>query len=102
MLTVQLLENEDTIKPNDWCRPLFLITMSGGMSDSMSFKSCYGGIPENNVEWCKVKHVFGKPWFGSTVAEVKNMMQEEYEFIRGDIPKSHALNMKGYTKLNEL
>ena len=50
MITVQILEDTDTIQPTDWCRPLRLTTMSGGMSDYYSFESCYSGLPENNVK----------------------------------------------------
>ena len=100
MITVQILEADDTVWPEDWCRPLVLQTMSGGMSDSMSFKSCYGGTPENNVEWVKVKAVFGKVWYGSKVSEFDDPLVP-YEFLRGDPPKSHCLNMKGYTDISK-
>lgn len=102
MITIQLLEDTDLIDPEDWCRPLQILPMSP-QSDYYSFKSCYSGQPENNVEWCKVKHVIGKCWFGKTVLEFhsrfkycQHSYEYRYEFVRGDIPKSHQLDMKDY------
>ncbi len=95
MKTIQILEDNDCIELNDWCRPLSLCTMSGGMSDSYSFKSCYSGRPENNVEWVLVKHVFGTCWAGKTVATITKEISK-YEFVRGDIPTSHRLDMTDY------
>jgi len=100
MLSIQILEKEDLISPDDWCRPLELCTMSGGLSDGMSFRSMYSGLPENNVKWTKVKDVIGKVWFGKTVSEFcKNVVLTE--FIRGDIPKQHQLDMKNFNKLRK-
>lgn len=100
MITVMILEAEDFVHPEDWCRPLELCTMSGGMSDSMSFRSCYVGSPENHVEWVKVKAVFGENWYGSKVKEFTEMLYL-YEFLRGNPPRSHQLDMKGYTDLSK-
>lgn len=98
MIQVQILDDDDIVEPTDWCRPLCLTTMSGGLSDSYSFKSCYSGSPENNVEWVQVQDVFGPCWRGRTVREFK---MSEYsiprEFIRGNVPRSHRLDMKGYS-----
>ena len=103
MITVFILENDDIIEPNDWCRPLNITSMSG-MSDSYSFKSMYSGSPENNVEWVRVKCVVGEGWIGKTVKEY-NVMCKKYrcpmEFIRGNIPKAHQLNMKGYNDMSK-
>ena len=95
MVTVQILESFDKVDPEDWCRPLSITSMSGGMSDSYSFKSCYTGSPKNNVKWVKVKYIFGKCWHGCMVKDFLKGMQA-YEFIRGDIPKSHRENLAGY------
>ena len=91
MITVQILEDTDTIQPTDWCRPLRLTTMSGGMSDYYSFESCYSGLPENNVRWCRFEQVFGDVWYGKTVGEFTKKFEKYggYEFIRGSIPKEH-------------
>lgn len=97
MISVHILEDDDTILPTDWCRPLTLCTMSGGMSDSMSSKSMYSGTPENNVAWVMVKHVFGECWDGKSV-KVINKKLGKHEFMRGTPPKEHQLNMKEYSK----
>lgn len=98
MLTIQMLEKDDIIEPNDWCRPLSLISMSGGIGDGYSFKSQYSGAPENNAKWVKVKYILGKPWHGKTVGEVDKGLGKfvKYEFIRGSIPKDKELNLKDY------
>lgn len=93
MKTINILEENDTIDPEDWCRPLILISMSGGLSDSYAFTNCYSGLPENNVKWVKVRKVFGECWFGKKVKEVLENLPL-YEFVRGDIPKSHLLTIK--------
>lgn len=100
MKTVQILELDDIIEPEDWCRPLQIVSMNGGHSDYYSFESCYTGAPENNVEWVKVKYILGKGWHGKPVREYTNAMSKfgyRYEFVRGDVPQSHKLNLKGYT-----
>lgn len=100
MITIQILEDKDIMLPEDWCRPLQLISMSGGMSDSYSFASQYSGRPENNVKWCKVKYTIGKVWYNREIGDFIAAMKElrTYEFVRGDIPHSHQLNMKSYPK----
>lgn len=102
MITVKILEDDDVIYAEDWCRPLQIVSMSGGSSDHYSFKSQYTGCPENNVEWVKVKDVIGSCWFGKTVLQFHKDLEKfnsRYEFVRGDVPKSHQLNMKGYNSL---
>lgn len=98
MKQIFVLEVDDVVEKTDWCRPLELTSMSGGLGDGYSFKSCYSGTPQNNVKWVRVKDQFGSIWFGKTVLEFTKMGLL-YEFIRGDIPKSHAENMSGYTRL---
>lgn len=98
MKSVFVLEAHDVIDKNDWCRPLEITSMDGGRSDYFSFKNQYSGTPQNNVKWVRVKDQFGSIWFGKTVLEFTKMGLL-YEFIRGDIPKSHAENMSGYTRL---
>ena len=97
MITVQLLESTDEISREDWCRPLYLSTV--GYGDEYSFRSMCG-TPENNVKWVKVKHVLSDIWFGKTVAEARAKGGLQYEFLRGDLPRAHALNMTGYEKMN--
>lgn len=100
MRTIQFLEDSDTLKPDDWCRPLELSTMSGGRSDDMSFRNQYSGTPENHAKWVQVKHVIGKIWHGRTVADFNAPSHAtRHEFVRGDIPETHRLDMRGYASL---
>ena len=98
MITIQLLEKDDTVEPEDWCRPLSITSMSGGHSDYYSFKSCYTGAPENNVKWVKVKYILGKGWHGKTVADIDTGLGffVKYEFIRGEIPTRSKLSLNDY------
>ena len=98
MITLQLLEAFDTVEPEDWCRPLSIVSMSGGHSDYYSFQSQWTGAPENNVKWVKVKYILGKPWHGQTVNEIDKGLGKfvKYEFVRGDIPQRSKLSLKDY------
>ncbi len=98
MINVCILEKDDVIRPTDWCRPLAITSMSGGMSDSYSFKNCYSGKPENNVEWCLAGITFGECWFRkpTTLKELWKIMDSRYEFVRGEVPTSHQINLKEY------
>ena len=99
MIGVQILEEDDLIHPDDWCRPLTITSMSGGMSDSYSFKNAYSGLPENNVKWVQVKHVLGSCWHGRPVSEFCKSLGYRHEFVRGDVPVKHRLPLKGYNVL---
>ena len=99
MISVSILEPTDIIEPTDWCRPLYLISMSGGHGEGYSFKNAYSGKPENNTKWVRAKDVLGKLWIGATVKHYNNAMSQfgrTYEFVRGDIPKNHRLTKKEY------
>ena len=98
MITVQILEANDAIHPDDWCRPLQIISMNGGYSDYYSFESCYTGAPENNVKWVKVKYILGKGWHGKTVKELDAGLGKfvKYEFVRGNVPKRQQLDLSDY------
>ena len=98
MITVQILEADDCVDPEDWCRPLSIVSMSGGHSDYYSFQSQYTGAPENNVKWVKVKYILGKPWHGQTVKAIDRALGQyvKYEYVRGDIPQRSKLSLKDY------
>jgi hypothetical protein len=98
MINLQLLEADDVVEPEDWCRPLSLCTMSGGYSDDYSFKSCYTGAPENNVKWVKVKYILGHGWHGKTVKQIDRGLGQfvKYEYVRGDLPMRSRLSLKDY------
>lgn len=89
MKTIQMLEDEDIITKGDWCRPLYIMSMSGGMSDDYSFESF--GEPKNNAKWCRVERSMPF-WIGGSVGKYNTAMVEfnEYEFVRGDIPAHHV------------
>lgn len=92
MRTVQILEGNDCVQPDDWMRPLCIISMGGGHSDYYDFTPT-----ENNAKWQRVKYILGKPWHGCTVQEIDKEFKEfnHYEFVRGDIPSSHRESTKG-------
>jgi hypothetical protein len=98
MIPLQLLEANDIVHPEDWCRPLSIVSMNGGHSDYYSFESCYTGAPENNVKWVKVKYILGKPWHGKTVNQIDRGLGEfiKYEYVRGDIPIRSKLSLSKY------
>jgi hypothetical protein len=102
MITVNILEKDDIIQADDWCRPLAIVSMGGGHSDHYSFKSCYSGTPENNAEWVQVKHVLGKCWIGGTVKAYYRAVGHRMEFLRGTPPKKHQLDMSDYNSLANL
>lgn len=97
MITVQILEPDDLVDEDDWCRPLVLSTMSDS-SDYYSFESCYSKLPENNVKWIRVKDLFGSCWFGKPAKDLMSIIR--YEIVRGDIPESHQL--KGHKSLYDM
>jgi len=87
MKTINILEKHDVLQKGDWCRPLFLCTMSGGLSDSYSFSSF--GTPENNTKWCRVERIMPY-WIGGTIKKFEKATQEDqYEYMRGDLPTEH-------------
>ena len=90
MILVRILEAGDVVKPDDWCRPLRLDTMSP-QGDGYAFTSPYSGSPDNNVCWVRVRDIFGPVWFDrqSTVREL--CKHTPYEFIRGTPPQAHIL-----------
>ena len=98
MINIQLLEQDDIVEPENWCRPLSITSMSGGHSDYYSFQSQYTGAPENNVKWVKVKYILGRGWHGKTVAEIDAKLGKfvKYEYVRGNIPTRSKLSLSGY------
>jgi len=98
---VGILEDADTIRADDWCRPLTIVSMMGGHSDYYSFTSEYSGQPENNAEWVHVHQIFGEPWFGETVGTLLDAIERPYEFVRGDIPERSKYGMTNRDKKEE-
>ena len=94
MITISILEDNDVIGPDDWCRPLSIVSMNGGMSDYYEF-----GPTNNNVRWQRVKYVLGKPWHGCTAEKIGHGLGKycQYEFVRGEVPRSHCEKTAGLT-----
>lgn len=98
MKIVYMLENNDIIEKDDWCRP---IDACGEVNST----NCYSGRPINNTRWVKVQDIFGDWVIGMTVSEYMNRRSkntglkinpDRYEFVRGILPKKHI-----YKKENE-
>lgn len=96
MRTLLFLEDHDRVQPDDWCRPLKLTPMSA-QSDYYSDRSNYSGTPMNNMKWVQVKHVFGPVWYNKPVAVLCKL--ERYEFVRGEVPQEHQLDMTSFNSL---
>ena len=95
LIQINLLEDSDVIRPNDWVRQLQLTFT--GQSDYLATNSTYGGSPINRVGWIPARYTCPY-WVGKTVGEFRNKMlgldrhaveMTDYEFARGDIPKHH-------------
>lgn len=98
MRLVQVLEAADQVAPSDWCRPLQIVAMHGGHSDHYSFKSSYTGCPENNAKWVRVRDVLGACWHDKPAGVVCDALGP-YEFVRGEVPEAHQLDMRDYNSL---
>lgn len=109
MITLHLLEDSDTIHPDDWCRPLAISLSGNGYGDTYSESCPYTGTPINNLKWVQAKHVLGSVWWGKTVKEFNGSgyskhhpVETRMEFVRGDIPRTSQLNMKGFNSAARL
>lgn len=96
MIVVNILEDQDTIQPDDFVRQLHLTFT--GQSDYLETNSTYGGFPVNRLGWVPAKFICPY-WVGKTVGEFRNKMLgrnrhavelSDYEFIRGKVPASHC------------
>lgn len=93
MKTIRILEGEDTITALDWCRPLSIAPL--GYDDCVVFESM--GRPINNAKWVQVRYVLGPCWWGKTVEYItENMDYQRYEFVAGDIPDLHKLDVSKF------
>ena len=96
MINIAILENHDIILATDWCRPLHIVSMSGGYSDYYSFES--HGRPDNNAKWARVDRVLSNGWIGDTVGGYRAATAKfhDTEFARGDIPLHHQCSLTEY------
>lgn len=86
MKKIQLLEANDKVTTKTWCRPLQYDDL--WYSDGYREVSDYSGSPVNSYRWSRVDDVLG-PHVGKTVAEICKELHRNYEFVKGDLPKSH-------------
>ena len=94
-ITVEVLGIDDKVRDSDWCRPLTMHTLDYG--DAVP-SSAMGGTPSNNMKWVQVQDVLGEYWFGRTVGSITKAVGQ-MEFVRGEIPLTHRLDMKDYVSL---
>lgn len=90
MIHISILEEDDIIKPTDFCRPL---NLEYGDDGDVRTRATYSGQPINNTKWCRVHFVLGECWFGKKIKEYHSRGIGLMEFARGPIPNSHLLNM---------
>ena len=100
MIDIKILEGHDRIQVSDWARPLQL--ESSEFSDLYFFQAQYSGLPMNHVKWVRVGHILGSTWIGKTVNELNKAMVTQYEFVRGNIPVTHQLDMSEYNSIIDL
>jgi len=86
MLNISIIEDDEIVNQDDWCRPLQISYQPDGYREN----SCYGGCPENNLKWARVHETIGKCWFDRSVSFLNdNVLYRKYEFVRGEIPLTH-------------
>lgn len=91
MITISMLEDDDVIKADDWCRPLRLW---GNDTGEVQPPNEYKGRTTNNVKWCKAD-IMMPIWVGRRVIEYHEAIKYiKYEFIRGNIPENHLYKRK--------
>jgi len=99
MKTLQLLELDDAIHPDDWIRPLTQEHNQFGDTVAMHSFNMYGGTPQNNIKWIRVRDFFGKCHWGKTLGQINSLFDNSpnwqnqmlrYEVVRGDMPTNHV------------
>lgn len=95
MRTIQILEPDDTITADCFVRQLGLIF--DGQSDYLSTKTTYSGSPLNRLGWIRASE-YCPAWVGKTAGEFNKVMNKAhrrasekcgYEFVIGNLPRSH-------------
>lgn len=87
MIPVNILEDDDVIRKDDWCRPLILRIIS---DDRIEFTCPHTDKPTNNVKWRRVSLTIPF-WIGVSVGKYHRKVGDSvrFEFIRGSIPEYH-------------
>lgn len=95
MRQIFLLDDEDVLQCDDWCRPLAFESYDGGRSDFYAFESTYSRSPINNAKWVQVDQVF-PAWVGKTLGQTRQAFDKlesgfRYEVVRGELPSTHTM-----------
>lgn len=99
MRSVQILEDHDEIRPDDWVRPLRIVDSDHCEGVRVETFSAYGGSPTNNVRWIKVRDYFGECHWGKKLGEIHELFshsvnwqnaQLRFEVVRGEMPNAHV------------
>lgn len=98
MKSMQMLEPDDLLQAEDWVRPLVYHPATAQGEIVVNSISAYG-LPINHPKWIRARVSFGSCWFGKKLKELDP--NREYEFLRGDIPQSHRLDLKGVRKRHD-
>lgn len=87
MTPIQILESQGAVFYSDFCRPLSI--------DAKSATCDSEGYPTNFTKWAPVGLVIPKYFHG---LKVESLHQEGYkfEFVRGDSPDDHRLDIRLY------
>jgi hypothetical protein len=99
MRTIKILDKDDVITVETFCRPLG-VTYESSHSSAVLERATYSGMPINHMKWVPVRYVLGSCWIGKTVEEFSTDYDySEYEYAIGDIPAAHILDMYKYDVL---
>lgn len=88
--TVQYLELNDNIHPDDWIRPLIRSADYSSYSDAWLEVNAYGGNPLDHLKWSPVWLTLGDRWWGREYKDY-NYKSRPFEAIRGEIPLNNTL-----------
>lgn len=98
MITIQILEPEDILLPNDWVR--YMEIQYIGQSDYVQTRNPYGGTPINFFGWLPVNQILGSCWLNRPLGDFLRANERldkphqpiaALEFARGPIPKEHQM-----------
>lgn len=94
MKSILFLEKDDIIHPDDYCRPLIRSADYSSYSDAWIEINEYGGSPLDTLKWMPLWLKFGECWWGKTYQEITDQSNIFYEYVRGELPKSHIIDLK--------
>ena len=92
---LRILEEHETLTKGLYCRPL---VFSCGYDDAYQDMNCYGGVI-NNFKWLLVEEQLGDYWLdGTHTIEEFHNGEIWFEFVEGNIPKTHTITKKEISK----